>query len=1671
MLERVTHYLRPPVFPADEDKTFTASLLHVILWSVLLGVVLYTLISPIPSERRLIAWLYVLAIAVLTLTLMVLTRRGYVQRAAILINLGLWIVLTVAAYFNGGVIAPAYSGYLIVIICTSLLVSWQGGLAAAVASALAGAVFLLAETNNWLPDWRPTYSLNAVWGADIAYFFIATMLLTLTLRAIKRAAQQTRLEMTERLRTEQALRNSEQRFRTIFDSVNDAIFVQDLTDGRILEVNQKMCEMYGYTREEVRRLAVEDLSAGYAPYTQQDAIGWWQKTAGGEPQIFEWLAKDRQGRLFWVEVNMRRAAIDGQDRLLVVVRDIVERKRAIEREHQISAGLRAAIEAAQELMDCADLDTLYRRCVELAREKIGLERCGLHLLDEQQQYLIGTYGTDDHGRTTDERLEQVPVAERHEVFTTPDRLWAVLQKPFTYWEMGATHVLPESGWIVATPIRSRQQNIGMLYNDAAITRAPLDEARQDVAAVYGSLLGSLIELKRTEANLARERDLLQGLMDNIPDTIYFKDTASRFTRVNQAQARLLGVDTPEDAIGKTDADFFSGELAQLFLTEEQRLMSSGDPITDRLEYNPTAEGRPRWLSASKVPLKDVNQQIIGMVGVSRDVTDRLLAEQRDQTISSGLRAAIEAADDLIGCADLDMLYQRAVELAREKLKVERCGLFILDEQGWLRGTYGTDLQRRTSDERNAHFAPINLTGLDAASDQLWVLSESEHAFWEGDVHRVFGAGWVGATFIRTRDRVMGVLYNDTAITHTPVNEAQQEVLTVYCSLLGSLIELKYAERERQESELLYRRAIAAAGAVPYYLDYATESYRFMGEGIQAMTGLLAGEMQPAAWDTLILESYPLGQAHDLSQPEAVRETRAGRITEWRCDYRIHRQDGQERWITDASIQVLDEQGQPRGAIGILQDITERKQVELALRESEATTRALLEAIPDAFFRLDANGVFKEYLPSKDFAPLVPPSEFIGQSYAAVLPPVMVEQLDLNLPQVLKRGELRSYEYPLQLGEQLRYFEARLVKMLPGDVLGMVRDVTDRKQAELALQQREAYLRSIFDNFPYWVWLKDTAGRYLAVNRTLAQSLGFESMEAMIGKTDWDTTPTVAAKYRADDQAVMESRTQKLVEEIVIDRGEEKWCETFKSPIFDAQGQVIGTTGFAHDITARRQAEAAIRESEALFRHLADNAPAFIALSDEHGTATYLNRAWHEFRGDVPQLPLDEWSVQVHPADRERYLHEFRSTLQARRKFTLEYRLRRADGQYRWLLDTVVPRYAADERFAGLIGIAIDMTDRKNAEEALRHSESRLRLITENMVDTISQVDAQYRVLYVSPSIERVLGYRPTDLLGQRLLDVLHPEDSRIFYHQMIMATTLRAPTLRLVYRQRHAAGHYLWIESEIQLLYDSAGEFAGAVFGSRDVSTRQQAEAERENLIKELEEKNAELERFTYTVSHDLKSPLITIRGFLGFLEKDAAVGHLDRLHADIGRIAEATTRMQRLLDELLSLSRVGRITNAPQEIAFDVIAREAVELVQGRIMARGVHVEIAENLPPVYGDQARLVEVMQNLIDNAVKFMGDQPDPRITIGALGADRAGLPIFFVQDNGLGIDPNYHERVFGLFNKLDAQSDGTGVGLALVKRIIEVHGGHIWVESDGIGHGATFLFTLPLRPAVSNVEQA
>jgi signal transduction histidine kinase len=243
---------------------------------------------------------------------------------------------------------------------------------------------------------------------------------------------------------------------------------------------------------------------------------------------------------------------------------------------------------------------------------------------------------------------------------------------------------------------------------------------------------------------------------------------------------------------------------------------------------------------------------------------------------------------------------------------------------------------------------------------------------------------------------------------------------------------------------------------------------------------------------------------------------------------------------------------------------------------------------------------------------------------------------------------------------------------------------------------------------------------------------------------------------------------------------------------------------------------------------------------------------------------------------------------------------------------------------------------------------------------------------------------------------------------------------------------------------------------------RMRAQMDREILIKELESKNCEMERFIYTVSHDLRSPLVTIHGFAGFLKKDLETGSQEKVKEDLKRIGDAAVRMDRLLCDTLELSRIGRVAEPPENIAFADIVSEALDQLSEKLRSSKVGVSVADGLPDVFVDKLRIVEVLTNIIENSIKYMGKQPSPKIDIGhKIEKEKAGKEaIFYVQDNGIGIDPGQQERVFDLFYKIDKKSEGTGAGLAIAKRIVEVHGGHIWVESQK-GLGCTLWFTLPL----------
>ncbi len=358
------------------------------------------------------------------------------------------------------------------------------------------------------------------------------------------------------------------------------------------------------------------------------------------------------------------------------------------------------------------------------------------------------------------------------------------------------------------------------------------------------------------------------------------------------------------------------------------------------------------------------------------------------------------------------------------------------------------------------------------------------------------------------------------------------------------------------------------------------------------------------------------------------------------------------------------------------------------------------------------------------------------------------------------------------------------------------------------------------------------------------------------------------------------------------------------------------------------------------------------------------------------------------------------------------------------------------------------------------AEQQYRSIFEHAMEGIFQVSPEGQFLSANPAMAHMLGY---DYPAQLFADI--PDIATHVYIDSERALELNklleanGQVQNFEFEARRRDGSTAWLSQNVQTVYDAQGNILHYEGTVQDITDRKLAEQERESLIKELEKRNAELERFTYTVSHDLKSPLITIQGFLGFIEKDALAGNTERLHQDIQKINHAAIQMQQMMNELLELSRVGRVVNPSEAVPFAELVEEAKSLVSGQLMQRGVKVIIMPNMPCVFVDRHRILEVLQNLLDNAVKFMGEQQQPCIEIGVQMDGKE--PVFFVCDNGMGIDTAYQETVFGLFERLDQKIEGTGVGLTLAKRIIEVHNGRLWVESAGKGQGATFFFTLPI----------
>ncbi len=491
---------------------------------------------------------------------------------------------------------------------------------------------------------------------------------------------------------------------------------------------------------------------------------------------------------------------------------------------------------------------------------------------------------------------------------------------------------------------------------------------------------------------------------------------------------------------------------------------------------------------------------------------------------------------------------------------------------------------------------------------------------------------------------------------------------------------------------------------------------------------------------------------------------------------------------------------------------------------------------------------------------------------------------------------------------------------------------------------------------------------------------------------------------------------------------------------------------------RHYATDALAASDRRYRELADAIPQIVWIAGPDGAVTHLNVKASEYTGiGTGELRGRAWERVIHPDDLPRVLDTWAEVLRTGVPQVNEFRIRRADGAYRWHINRQVPSRDGTGAIARWYGTSTDVEDLKCAQAELADGRERLRTAVAAARLTPWDWDLRTGAL-VSLEFENQLGYTGAEVPREyaRWIELLHPDDRDRVQGEIRGHLDGHRADFSVEFRARHKNGSYRWLNSVGAVLRDETGAPHRVLGCHIDVTERKEWEVRQGELVRELERRNAEMEQFTYTVSHDLKSPLVTIKGFADVLNQDLASGELGSAGGDLLRITTAADRMMSLLDDLLDLSRVGRVGGPLVPVVLSEVLGEALERVSGPARAAGVLLRVSGRVcGVVLGDRGRLVEVFQNVLENGVKYGGGG-----VVEVSGVVASGRVVVSVRDWGLGIEPRHRERIFGLFEKLDPKSPGTGVGLALVKKVVEFHGGRVWVESAGPGTGSTFVVDLP-----------
>jgi PAS domain S-box-containing protein len=1022
----------------------------------------------------------------------------------------------------------------------------------------------------------------------------------------------------ERFRSsERTLQESQQFLQLVLDNIPQAVFWKD-RNSTFLGCNRNLAQAVGLARpEQIVGKSDYDVSP-----TKEEAEAFRadDRTVieSGQPKhhVIEPLhqADGTQAWLDTTKVPLRNAAGEVVG-ILGMFEDITERKRteaaltrSAEKQQQLSQRLRAAIEAAEELMRAPDLDTLYRRVVELAREKLGVERCGLFIADPTRQFMLGTYGTDDQGCTTDEHAAREPI-ELHQaaMSLSHDQNWIAQEAPQTHWKEGQQQTIG-AGWVGGTAIRSASGPIGMLYNDAAISQTPIDHDLQEALAVYCSMLGSVIESKRLEHELTTAQQQFQNIIEFLPDATFVIDRDKRVIAWNRAIEVMSGM-AKEDILGKGNYEYalpFFGERRPLIIdligkpdkeieAKYDYVQKQGDTLYAEA-FVPTmfgGRGAHVWVTAS--PLLDDVGNFAGAIESIRDITER---KRLDLQIRESLarrdvqvHTSTQVAQEIAAAPEVSELFQRVVTLIKERFNYYHAQLFRYDpaqnavvliagygEVGEKMLTSGHKLQMGRGVVGAAADSGQSILAADVTQDEDWrpnpYLPETK-----GEL----------AVPIKLRDEVLGILDVQSDRTGA-LTEDDRLLLEGLCGQIATAMESTRLLEELRRGQAELAQALQIAKLAYWEYDVEQDLFHFNDQfyALFHTTAEQVGGYHISSAQYAGTFVYP----DDLSAvgteiERALNST--DRHYSRQLEHRIQYADGGVGYIS-VSINIdRDEQGHILRYYGANQDITERKQVEGALAQEQSLMRVLMDTVTDHIYFKDLQSRFLRISKSQaDRFGLSNPATAVGKTdfdyftEEHARPAYEDEQEIIRTGQPMTKEERETWQDQPDTWVSTTKFPLRDEANTIVGTFGISHNITERKRAEQKLQellekvqQSEQLMRTLIDAMPDHIYAKDLDGRLILVNLSEARLHGVETPDVLLGKSDFDFYPRkLAEQYWASEQLILRDGIPLYNHEEPNQdaAGHSFWSSTTKVPLRNTQGQIIGLVGKTTDITERKQAE-------------------------------------------------------------------------------------------------------------------------------------------------------------------------------------------------------------------------------------------------------------------------------------------------------------------------------------------------------------------------------------------------------------------------------------------------------------------------------------------------------------------